>query len=129
MALLTKFLGNYHSFHRLHRPHTHSQDSSTLLRHNEHNPICSTTGHTPIWTDRTLRLYGFINEFSRKLPLFLPTPLPPHTFSGLNLFDHRTHPLYGQTGLYVFMALLTKHHLLRAYDFLSGSTVYIYIYK
>ena len=30
MALLTIFLGNYHSFHRLHRPHTHSQDSCTF---------------------------------------------------------------------------------------------------
>ena len=50
-----------------------------LLRHNEPNPVSSTTGHR---TDRTVCLYGFINEISRKLPL-LPAPPPPHTFSEL----------------------------------------------
>ena len=70
--------------------------------------------------DRTLRLYGFINKIYREKPLFSPHDRPPHThswdsspFTEAQLtqpspFDHRTHPLYGRTALYVSMALLTK---------------------
>ena len=52
---------------------THILGTPPLLqRYNESNPVCSTTGHkdTPlIWMRRTLRLYGFIKEIFRKLPL------------------------------------------------------------
>ena len=44
---------------------THILETSRLLmRHSEPNPVHLTTGHKdtpPIWMDRTLRLYGFIN--------------------------------------------------------------------
>ena len=56
-----------------------------LLRHNEPNPIRSTTGHMdtlPIWTDKTLSLYGFINEISRKLPLFSTDSTTPTHIHG-----------------------------------------------
>ena len=47
MALLTKFLGKKHSFHRITAP-THILGTPPLsLRHNKPNPVCSTTGHTP----------------------------------------------------------------------------------
>ena len=67
----------------------------------------------------TLRLYGFINNISREKPFFSPHHRP-HTHSldsspfteaqvtQPSPFDHRTHTLYGRTGLYVSMALLTK---------------------
>ena len=82
MALLTKFLGKYHSFHWLHRPHRHSWDSSTFTeaQWTQSSPFDHRTqGHTPNMDG----LYSFINDISQKLPLFSPTPPPPHTFSGL----------------------------------------------
>ena len=61
-----------------------------LLRHNEPNPIRSTTGHKdtlPIWTGKTLSLYGFINEISRKLPLFsTDSTTPTHILGTPPLF-------------------------------------------
>ena len=55
-STFTKFL---HSFHRITAP-THILGTPPLsLRHNEPNPVRSTTGgHTPIWTDRTHPLNG-----------------------------------------------------------------------
>ena len=86
MALLKKFLGNYTLFTGLHRPHTHSRDSSTSNEAQRNNPVRLTTGHKdtpPIWMDRTLCLYGFIKEISRKLHSFHRAPPPPHTLSRL----------------------------------------------
>ena len=72
---------------------THTLETPRLLmRHNEPNPVCLTTDHKdthghkdtpPIWMDRTLRLYGFIKEISRKLHSFHRTPPPPHILSRL----------------------------------------------
>ena len=113
MALLTKFLGKTH-FSAHHRPHTHSWDSSPFIEVHQTQP--SPFDHR---TDRTLRLYGFINKISSEKPPFSPHHLP-HTFcwdsslfteAQLNLpspFDNRTHPQIGRTGFYVSMALLTK---------------------
>ena len=83
---------------------THSLGTSHLSpKHNEPNPVRWTTGHTLIWTDKTLRLYG-LNY--RKFPLFLPAQAPchhPHTQSWdtspfteaqrtqPSPLDHRTH--------------------------------------
>ena len=81
MALLTKFLGNYHSFHCITAPTHILGTPPLLLRYNGPNPVSSTTGYTP-------NMDGQGTQPS--------------------LFDHRTHPLYGRTGLYVSMSLLTK---------------------
>ena len=83
------------------------------------NPTQSVQDTPPIWTDRTLRLYGFINEISRKLPLFSPhhrshthswhcSPFTEVQQTHPIPFDDRIHPQYGRTRIYVFMALLTK---------------------
>ena len=56
-----------------------------LLRHNEPKPVRLTAGHKdtpPIWMDKNLRLYGFIKEKSRKLPLFSPDSTAPTPILG-----------------------------------------------
>ena len=84
-----------------HRPHTHSGTPRLLLRHNEPNPVRSTTGHKdtpPIWMDRTLRLYGFI---TRKLPLFSQdSTAPTHTLGTpqLLLRHNELNPVRSTTG-------------------------------
>ena len=119
MALLTKFLGKNHSFHRITSPTHILGTPSLLLRQNQPNPVCSTTGHTPYMDGQDSTSLWFINKISREKPLFSPHHLPhthswdsfPFTEAQLtqpSLFDHRTHTLYGRTGLYVSMALLKK---------------------
>ena len=62
MALLTKFLGNYHSFHRITAP-THILGTLPLsLRHNEPNPVRSTTGHTPLNGLKFAQLSNFLTH-------------------------------------------------------------------
>ena len=118
MALLAKFLGYYHSFHRTPPPpHTFwgllhfsrklqlfSLDSTApthilgtlplLLRHSEHNPVRLTAGHKntpPIWMGKTPSLYGFISEISRILPLFSPdSTAPTHILGTPPLFSEIT---------------------------------------
>ena len=73
--------------------HSHSLETPRLLmRHSEPNPVCLTTGHKdtpPIWMDRTLRLYGFIKEISRKLQLFSQdSTAPTHILETRLLMRH-----------------------------------------
>ena len=75
-----------------------------LLRHNELNPVRLTTGHKdtpPIWMARTLRLYGFIKEISRKLPLFSQDSTTPTHILGtppLLLRHNEPNPVSSTTG-------------------------------
>ena len=65
MALLTEISRKLPLFSRDSTAPTHILGTPRLLmRHSEPNPGRSTTGHKdtpPIWMDRTLRLYDFIN--------------------------------------------------------------------
>ena len=66
MALLKNFSEITTLFTGLHRPHTHSQDSSTSneVQRTQPGPCDQRSQDTPpIWMDRTLRLYGLIKEF------------------------------------------------------------------
>ena len=116
MALLTIFIRNYHSFHRLPPPHTFSGLLHFYLGTKNPTQSVRPQDAPPIWTDKALSLYGFINKIS----LFTDSTAPTHILetpplllrhnTQPSLFDHRAHLLYGWTGLYVFMALLTIFH-------------------
>ena len=76
---------------------THTLETPPLLmRHNEPNPVRLTTGHKdtpPIWMNRTLRLYGFIKEISRKLQLFSQdSTAPTHTLETPRLLMRHNEP-------------------------------------
>ena len=83
MALLTKFLGNYHSFHRITTPTHIFGTPLLLLRHNEPNPVSLTTGNTPNMDGQgSTSLWLYYRNFSEITTLFTASP-PPHTVSGL----------------------------------------------
>ena len=95
-----------------------------LMRHNEPNTVCLTTGHKdtpPIWMDRTLRLYGFIKETSWKLQLFSQDSTAPTHILGtppLLLRHNEPNPdssTTGHTPLKQFSNFLT-HLLLDKWD-------------
>ena len=119
-SLLTKFLGKNHSFHHITAPTHILGDSSPFTE-------AQLTQPSP-FDHRTHRLYGRTRLYVSMalLTKFLGKNLSfhritaPHTHSWdfspfteaqvtqPSPFDQRTHPLYGRTGLYVSMALLTK---------------------
>ena len=113
MALLTIFIRNYHSFHRLPPPHIFSGLLHFYLGTTNPTQSVRPQDTPPIWMDKALSLYGFINKIS----LFTNSTAPTHILdtpplllrhnTQPSLFDHRAHLLYGW---YVFMALLTIFH-------------------
>ena len=111
MALLTKFLGKNHSFHRITSP-THILGTPLLsLRHNKLNPVRSTTGYTPNKDGQD----STANKISREKPLFSPHHRPTHILGTppLSLRHNKLNPVRsttghtpnkGRTGFYISMA-------------------------
>ena len=120
MDLLTKFIGKNHSFHHIYRPHTHFLDFSpfTEAQVTQPSPFDHRThplyGRTGLYVSMALltKFLGKNHSFHRiTAPTHIRgTPLLSlrHNVTQPSPFDHRIHPLYGRTGLYVSMALLTK---------------------
>ena len=119
MALLTKFLGKTTLFTTT-PPHTHSWDSSPFTEAQRTQP--SQFNHRTHPQYGRTRIYVFmalLMTFLGKKPLFSPHHRPhTHSWDSSHFteaqktqpsqFDHRIHPQYGRTRIYVFMALLTK---------------------
>ena len=130
MALLKKFLGNYHSFHRTPPPPhrflglLHFYWGTTKPTQSVRPQDTRTHLQYPIWTAKTQIFMALLKKFLGNYHSFHRTPPPPHTFLGLLHFywdttkptqsvrpqDTRTHLQYPiwTAKTQVFVALLKK---------------------